>query len=197
MPVSGSSKIVDAAGVTSAIVGLIIGVEELVRDQLVPRLGHHQPWFSIGLILGSSLITGLIYEPVLTIYRKSVWRSRNKTMYLEGKWELELRDKAGTPYRKGTAVLSQEADSITLSGFNVDLISGKNISRWRADATWIEPTSFTFIYQIDQSTGPAKRKTGLMIVNLDGEAPPRELIGNWWDIYPGQLKGGVTWRRMA
>ena len=197
MTISGSAKTVDAAGVTSAIVGLIIGAEELVRDQAVPRLGTHQPWFSIGLVLGSSLIAGLIYSPVLTAYRTTIWRFRNRRMYLAGDWELELRDKAGQPYRKGKATLHQEADAINLSGLNSDFKTGENISRWRADATWIESTSFTFLYQIDQSTGPAKRKTGLMIVNLDGKAPPRELVGNWYDIYPGQRKGGVTWRRIS
>lgn len=196
MAVSGSAKVVDAAGVTAAIVGLIIGAEELVRAQLVPRFGSHQPWFSIGLVIGSSLITGLIYQPVLTVYRQVFWRFRNGRMYLAGNWELELRDKDGKPYRKGIATLSQEADCITLSGLNSDLESGKNISRWRADATWIEATNFSFLYQIDQSTGPARRKTGLMIVNLDGKAPPQELVGNWYDIYPGQRKGGVTWRRI-
>lgn len=176
---------------------LVLTIQALALRNL--KESGFEPGFSL-LLLGILLSTGLyllIFRALVSLFRFKIWKRLNGRFDVAGKWEMDLVSGEGNSNRrKGRLRVLQEAEEIRIIGENWE--EGQNgdlRSIWRSSAVWIDGLTLSFSYVVDRTSGEPTSKKGLAILNLDGDSPPSELLGAYYDLSPSPSKGEMRWQR--
>lgn len=179
-----------------ACVLVIVTAQAATLRYALPLAGDKKATLLLISIASSAGLFIVLFRATLALYQRFVWRIMNRRYWIDGKWHVEITKPTAAPgHLFGTVLIDQSWDSISFSAMHyTDEAMTQLWSTWTSSHVHLTKEVIELNWTVTLESG--SRGFGRMQLTFDGQIPPKELTGMFFDDKPLRTRGQVRMRRL-